>query len=1171
MADIFKEQERVKYAIGRVVENLKKKGVNDYNKGMVTVRRDHLDTLWLTFAKNHEQIESTATAAQRQSHDYFVQDWYNETKEAYLDEKGYLSNVLDEFTIERSKDTKTATPDATITQFRPAVQPMQIPTFDRDYTKWPSFRDLFTTLIVRNPAMMNLERLHHLKGCPAGYPGMLLRNMPLEATNLAAAWTALQDLYNNKGILVQHQLNDLDALPVMRKRSVDELKALRFKTWDAVSVLAVLGRPVDRSADWLVRQTVNRLDQQTRMEWQVSLGTSTQPASMDTLKDFLDARILAVEAASLQSGVEVRQQSRVPAKAAKVHQVSTKRRTGKACDLCQELHYIYSCLRYRQMTPDTRLSTVKRLQLCLNCLGKHRLDECPSDNRCRRCSTKHDSSLHDACSPNEGATVLHALQHRSDTPTAVLSTARVGLFTPIGTSIVTRALVDPGSEVSLISETLAQSLGLKRMHSRVSLMGVGGTRSQVSRGQVSVPLALVRDDGPILKVTALILPEISRYLPPQLPGPAAWPHLEGITLANPHYAARDFVDVLLGADVYNRLLLDGVRRGSSDQPVAQESRMGWILTGGLSRSSGQTTSAKALPGVHCCIMDRGLDDLLQQFWQQEEVQVVVPPTPDDEACEQHFKSTYRRMPERRFMVRLPFHPELHLGTSRPAALRALESIQRRFRNDEDFERAYRAFMQDYVSLGHMEVARRAPIGSRFYLPHHGVLKATSTTTKLRVVFNGSRPTSSEKMYRQILVHEDDWDHQRILWRAENQGKVTVYTLSTVTYGLACAPYLALRCLHQLASDEESRFPFGAAVLRSEVYIDDVLSGRATVEEAKRKRGQLNSLLRAGGFVLRKWASNTPKLLEDSQEAESIVSLHWDSESTHSVLGLRWLANSDEFQVHVTQQAADHLCTKRTTLSQAAQIFDPLGWLAPVTVWAKIFIQGLCLLKTDWDAALPPQEEGRWYKFFWELPALDTIRVPRWLGLSPDQHRVELHGFADASERAYAAVVYLRTTCKRRDVRISLIAAKTKVAPLKRTTIPRLELCASHLLSRLTAHVSTTLAIDAELHCWTDSRVVLGWIQGHPSRWPTFVANRVADIQGRLPHAVWRHVKGEDNPADCASRGILPSELPDHNLWWQGPNWLAVTTAWAPETIDVHEEEEGGVILCISSGQVATTR
>ncbi|KZC12377.1 hypothetical protein WN55_04082 [Dufourea novaeangliae] len=141
--------------------------------------------------------------------------------------------------------------------------------------------------------MTNLERL---KGCLAGYPDMLTRNMPLKETNCTSAWTVLQSLYNNKRILVQHQLNHLEALPLIRTRSVEELKALR--TWDTVTALTVLGHSVDRSADWLVPQTVNRLDEQTRMKWQLSLGTTTEPTSLDRVKSFLDARILAVEAAS---------------------------------------------------------------------------------------------------------------------------------------------------------------------------------------------------------------------------------------------------------------------------------------------------------------------------------------------------------------------------------------------------------------------------------------------------------------------------------------------------------------------------------------------------------------------------------------------------------------------------------------------------------------------------------------------------------------------------------------------------------------------------------------------------------------------------------------------------------------------------------------------------------
>ncbi|KMQ91672.1 gag-pol protein [Lasius niger] len=155
-----------------------------------------------------------------------------------------------------------------------------------------------------------------------------------------------------------------------------------------------------------------------------------------------------------------------------------------------------------------------------------------------------------------------------------------------------------------------------------------------------------------------------------------------------------------------------------------------------------------------------------------------------------------------------------------------------------------------------------------------------------------------------------------------------------------------------------------------------------------------------------------------------------------------------------------------------------------------------------------------------------------------QGRLQPHGFADASERAYATVVYLRTESSSGEVEVRLAAAKTKVAPLKQVTLPRLELCAAALLARLVAHIHSILGTrKASLHLWSDSTVALGWIRAHPASWKTYVANRLSEIQTSLPDACWHHVPGRDNPADCASRGLAFTDLVNHPLWWHAPSWL----------------------------------
>ncbi|XP_029156108.1 uncharacterized protein LOC114928910 [Nylanderia fulva] len=233
----------------------------------------------------------------------------------------------------------------------------------------------------------------------------------------------------------------------------------------------------------------------------------------------------------------------------------------------------------------------------------------------------------------------------------------------------------------------------------------------------------------------------------------------------------------------------------------------------------------------------------------------------------------------------------------------------------------------------------------------------------------------------------------------------------------------------------------------------------------------------------------------------------------------------------------------------------MGWLAPVVIRAKILIQTTWLQQLDWDTPLPAKDVKRWQQLLNQLPLLSNIRVNRWLSTDSDYSTLQIHGFADASERGYAAAVYIRNSGTKQTT-INLIMGKSKVAPVKPVSLPRLELCAAVLLTTLTLHIRNTLGLTSTpVHLWSDSKVTLHWIQGHAARWKTFVANRVAHIQTQLPDAQWRHVAGKDNPADCASRGINPEELVNHTLWWTGPTWLALDeTAWPSSEVHIAEDD-----------------
>ena len=152
--------------------------------------------------------------------------------------------------------------------------------------------------------------------------------------------------------------------------------------------------------------------------------------------------------------------------------------------------------------------------------------------------------------------------------------------------------------------------------------------------------------------------------------------------------------------------------------------------------------------------------------------------------------------------------------------------------------------------------------------------------------------------------------------------------------------------------------------------------------------------------------------------------------------------------------------------------------------------------------------------------------------------MELHGFSDASEAAYAAVVYVQATYQNHSPTCRIVMSKTKIAPVKSLSMSRLELCGATLLSKVLTTVRQTLNIPIEdVHAWSDSSIVIAWLDGSPKCYKTYVGNRIAAITNLIPPSSWRHVPTTQNPADCASRGISPIELRDHSMWWSGHSWL----------------------------------
>ena len=497
---------------------------------------------------------------------------------------------------------------------------------------------------------------------------------------------------------------------------------------------------------------------------------------------------------------------------------------------------------------------------------------------------------------------------------------------------------------------------------------------------------------------------------------------------------------------------------------------------------------------------------------------------------------------------------------------------------------------------------------------HAVFKESSSSTKIRVVFDGSAASTSglslnntllvgpqlqpplgnilmkfrsypvalnadiSKMYREVELIPKDRDLHRFLWRASPELPVMTYRMTRVTFGVSASPYLAIKTLQRTADDHGEDYPSVTSHIKNSFYVDDFLGGASTPQEATQLLADMRKVLQAGGFNLCKWRSSSTEVLRhlptELLEPSLVKKNTAPHSATHSkALGLEWDSARDVMSPSICVSPT-YRPTKRGLISDVSKTYDILGWIAPTTLLMKILYQQLWKKGHGWDEEVSPEELELHLKWRTALPLLASRQLPRCYSThSQTMLKQELHGFADASLQAYGAVVYCRTTYSDQPPEVSLVTAKTKVTKLRPPTVPRLELEGAVLLTKLLVNAGTTLNILPEdWHAWTDSSIVLCWLSGQPSDWKTFVTNRVSFILQATSPETWRHVPTGENPADCASRGMMPEELLHHKLWWEGPDWLAddpITMPHQPARGTLVVPERRPVHALIPSSSIAT--
>lgn len=1062
----------------------------------------------------------------------------------------------------------------------PKLPEMHISQFEGALEEWQQFKETFIALIDSRTDLNDLNKLRYLKSYCSGEAAQLIGDLTVTAANYREALQVLQDNYEKKPLIVRKLINNLLNLPALTKSSASEILRIILKTNSIIINLKAADQPLNSLSNAMIVEIITaKLDMKLRESWEAEKPTE-EVTTWEDLSTFLEKSRRVKE--QLENHKEMLKESTADEKPLKKNRSLIN--NNLTCPVCAQQHKIYMCDDFKQMNIADREEIVGKSGLCYKCLDTtaHVSRDCTSKYGCNRCNRRHHRLLHQQSNTDnnpEGNNIntnMTSLSNpsRKTSHEVLLATAMIHIFDRNGIRFTCRAIVDTASHSSFITSSLKNRLKLKGKDFEMITTGLGGivTASVCKLVQATIGSRIC---DTTMKVDCMEIKEITGNLPSKSFNTSHWKIPKTAKLADPLFSVSNQIDLLLGADIFFKIIKPGILK--INQATLMNTEFGYLVGGNTAATSHVNLFTRETSKM-TKISNESLNEQLSKFFALEGGEELrLDDKNEEKLCEAHFLATHQRKPNGKYVVQIPIKPNPPiLGETYRAAEGQLNQLMRRLEKSPILNMLYKQFMKEYEQLGHMEVVNTDSNNMKYgsltsYLPHHGVLKMSSSSTKLRVVFNASQPSTSgtsindmmmnggivqsnliqvflrfrtfihvlcadiTKMYRMVEVHEKNQNMQQILWKTSPEESITTYRLKTVTYGTVAAPFLATRVLNQLAADERHNYPLASEALLKNTYVDDIMTGSDSLQEAQLLKTELINILSSAKMELHKWSTNTPSLLESlsNKQLEPPISINEIFDSVVKTLGMIWDPKKDMFTFKINLTEEKLPATKRLVLSQISSIFDPLGLLAPIIVTLKLFMQQLWKEKMTWDEPLSTSTEEHWKVLRSSLQDIEHLQINRCI--KPTSHNnLELHGFADASSYAYGVCIYL-VAKGTSEINSSLVIAKSRIGPVEPLTIPRMELQAATMLAKLMNETKEALNLNiARLVCWSDSNIVLAWIKTPQERLKQYCANRIGQIQSFSTEMEWKYINTKDNPADIVSRGCYAAQLKENQLWFHGP-------------------------------------
>ncbi|XP_038071855.1 uncharacterized protein LOC119740577 [Patiria miniata] len=681
-----------------------------------------------------------------------------------------------------------------------------------------------------------------------------------------------------------------------------------------------------------------------------------------------------------------------------------------------------------------------------------------------------------------------------------------------------------------------------------------------------------------------------------------WTHLSHIQLPQLCSPAIPRVTLIIGMNVPAATTPIEVIRGDSGDPYGVKTPVGWVIYGVPGRPKSQ------LDANYINVLD-GLTNLENQYkhYMNLDFNERLGESQDESALsreDMRFLDIVKETTEFQgghYQMALPLQrPTVRMPDNRSLAEKRAVQLKRKFDKNQEFKEKYVQAMEDTIGKGYVE---KVPDSQKFrsdgkvwFIPHHGVYQVQKQ--KMRVVYDcaaeyggvslnrqllqGPDMTNGltgvlmrfrqepvavkadiEAMFYQVRVRSEDRDLLRFLWwpGGDLSRELEEYRMTVHVFGAASSPSCANYALRRTATDNEQRYRSEVTnAVRKNFYVDDFCKSVPDKEEAKVISREVTDLLAEGGFRLTKWVSNQREVLRSIPREEwskEVKGLQIDQDvlPPEKTLGVLWCMESDTFGFEINVKVREP--TRRGILSIVSSVYDPLGMVSAAIMPAKLLLQDLCRLKLNWDEKIPQEHLHKWNLWLMDLPKLECISVDRCFKPEgfQDPVSVQIHHFADASEKGYGVVSYLRLQNRYGDVHCSFVTSKSRVTPLKQQSIPRLELTAATVAVRVHNSIVRELEIPVDqTFFWTDSMTVIKYICNETTRFKSFVANRLTVIRDSSHPCQWKYVRSEQNPADDCSRGLSIDKFIANRRWFRGPEFLWHAEADWPSTCVTEEPE-----------------